>query len=344
MAKPQKKEVLVTRFSAIGDVAMAAVTVCQAAESNPEYHFTMLTKKGLEPFFELHKPQNLTVIGVDLKKYDGIKGFFRLLKSGSLTYRPNIYVDLHNVLRTKILRVFFSLKLSSVHHINKNRKAKKELCKKVGKKLRPLRSTIEEQANTFTKAGLKINLKPITRKKLDSPYFNQTSLGQPSIGIAPFARHQSKIYPIEQMEQVVATLLTQPNRTIYIFGGGHAEEAIANKWQSSYPNVVSLIGKLTFLEELKLISNLKCMVSMDSASMHLASLVGTPVVSIWGGTHPYAGFMGYGQLPTNAIGAQLSCRPCSVYGNKPCYKKSYECMHTIQPSQVVDLANKIISE
>lgn len=340
----KKKEVLITRFSAIGDVAMAAIVVCQVAEANPGCHFTLLTKKGLEPFFDLNKQPNLTVIGVNLKEYSGLKGVARLLKLLWQGYRPNIYIDLHNVLRTKILRIFFSLQFSSVHHINKNRKAKKELCKKVGKKLHPLNSTIEEHANAFIKAGLKISLKPITRNKLSSPYFNQTYKGLPSIGIAPFARHQSKIYPLYLMEQVIEALSKKSNKTIYIFGGGDTEQQIATEWQAKFPNIVSLIGKLNFSEELNLISNLKCMVSMDSASMHLSSLVGTPVVSVWGATHPYAGFMGYGQKLQNAIFSNLDCRPCSVYGNKPCYKNSYECMHSIKPGQIVDVVNKIISE
>ena len=75
---------------------------------------------------------------------------------------------------------------------------------------------------------------------------------------------------------------------------------------------------------------------MDSANMHLASLVGTKVVSIWGGTHPYAGFLGWNQKESDCVQLDLPCRPCSVYGNKPCFRSDYACMNGIVPELIID--------
>jgi len=88
-------------------------------------------------------------------------------------------------------------------------------------------------------------------------------------------------------------------------------------------------------------SYLDVMLSMDSANMHLASLVNTEVISIWGQTHPYAGFLGWKQLPVNTIQCEdLACRPCSVYGNKECYRKDFACMNNILPETII---NKILN-
>ena len=76
-------------------------------------------------------------------------------------------------------------------------------------------------------------------------------------------------------------------------------------------------------------SHLDVMLSMDSANMHLASLTGIPVVSVWGATHPMAGFLGYNQDPENVIQIDLECRPCSIYGNKPCQRGDYACLQNI---------------
>ena len=95
-------------------------------------------------------------------------------------------------------------------------------------------------------------------------------------------------------------------------------------------------GELTFM------STLDIMISMDSANMHLASLVGIPVVSIWGATHPYAGFMGWGQSIDNAIQIDLPCRPCSIYGNKPCMRGDYACLKNISPEQIVEKVEAVI--
>ena len=88
-------------------------------------------------------------------------------------------------------------------------------------------------------------------------------------------------------------------------------------------------------EELEIMRGLRVLVSMDSANMHLASLVGTRVVSIWGATHPYAGFMGIGQNEKDCVQRDLECRPCSVYGDKECKYGDYRCMD-IKPEEIVE--------
>ena len=93
---------------------------------------------------------------------------------------------------------------------------------------------------------------------------------------------------------------------------------------------------MDFEKELDLISGLDLMLSMDSANMHLASLFGVPVVSIWGATHPYAGFYGWGQKPSNAVQVELYCRPCSVFGNKPGYRGDLLCLTSISPVTVYE--------
>jgi ADP-heptose:LPS heptosyltransferase len=75
---------------------------------------------------------------------------------------------------------------------------------------------------------------------------------------------------------------------------------------------------------------------MDSANMHLASLVEVPVVSIWGATHPSLGFYGFRQDINNAIQPQIACRPCSVFGEVPCYRGDCACLHQITGGMIVD--------
>ena len=154
-------------------------------------------------------------------------------------------------------------------------------------------------------------------------------------GIAPFAKHAGKIYPLELQEQVIAHFAANPKVKVFLFGGGKSEQDVFDAWIAKYPSVVSMIGKLNMRTELNLMSHLDVMLSMDSANMHLASLVNIPVVSIWGATHPYAGFMGWKQLPVNTVQLDLSCRPCSVYGQKPCWRGDYACLRDIKPEQVI---------
>ena len=162
------------------------------------------------------------------------------------------------------------------------------------------------------------------------------------IGISPFAAHVGKIYPLSKQEQVISLLSERKNTKILLFGGGAKEIEVLAKWERQYPNVISTAGKLTLNSELALMSHLDVMLSMDSANMHLASLVNIPVVSIWGATHPYAGFMGWKQLPDNAVQVDLPCRPCSIFGNKPCWRKDYACLQGITPEMVVHRIEQVI--
>ena len=95
-------------------------------------------------------------------------------------------------------------------------------------------------------------------------------------------------------------------------------------------------------QELILMSHLDVMLSMDSANIHLASLTATPVVSVWGATHPYAGFVGWNQPQENIIQADLDCRPCSIYGKRPCRRGDLACMNMIRPEQIVERIEQIL--
>ena len=160
-----------------------------------------------------------------------------------------------------------------------------------------------------------------------------------NIGIAPFAKHRAKMYPLEKMEQVINNLCTRSDIVIYLFGSQNEAE-ILERWQTKYNNVVCIAGKLNLAQELFLMSQLRVMLSMDSANMHLASLVGVPVVSIWGATHPYLGFYGFRQSIDDAVQIDLDCRPCSVFGNKPCRRGDYACLNYIDSDIVIQQLQK----
>jgi ADP-heptose:LPS heptosyltransferase len=179
------------------------------------------------------------------------------------------------------------------------------------------------------------NSKPVYRKQLlpssIQSFFQQN---KKIIGIAPFAQHKEKMYPIEKMKAVAKTLAAENN--IILFGGGAEESKTLRQWAEEIPNSINTAGNYSFAEELAIISNLYAMISMDSANMHLASLYNVPVVSIWGATHPYAGFYGWGQSEKNIVSVDLSCRPCSVFGNKPCWRGDHACMEMIEEKMIIE--------
>lgn len=334
----KRRKVLIIRFSAMGDVAMTAPVVKQIAQQNTNVDFIYLSRPLFEPFFA--DIPNLTFQSFSPINYKGLAGLYRLyseLKPLNITE----VADLHYNLRSRILSFFFKASGKSVAHLDKGRAEKKQLTRKTNKILKPLTPMWRRYASVFKSLGLNVELveKLNKTKKEDIHPAVEAITGIKGsdfwIGISPFAQHLQKVYPTDKMEVVVAALAKEKIKT-FIFGGGKQEQALAEKWQENYLLCTSVIGKIKLKEELNLISQLDVMISMDSAGMHLASLRGTKVVSVWGATHPFAGFLGFGQDEKNCVQAELSCRPCSVYGNAPCFRGDLACLKLIEPQQIID--------
>jgi ADP-heptose:LPS heptosyltransferase len=328
-------KILIIRLSAIGDVAMTIPVIYSAAEANPCDSFTVLTQNFLMPLFP-NRPANINITGINTKGAE--KSFIGLLRyTFSLRkYKFDKVLDLHDVLRSRTIDFVFTLWGKKIIKIDKGRSDRKRLVRRPPKSISPLMLVTERYSEVFRKAGFVFENTFIS-------LFEKKSSGDASvfgekkgkwIGIAPFAKHEGKMYPLDKMEKVVAKLSENKDYILFLFGSRGNEAAKLNEWSEKYPNVRNVAGRYSLDMELVLISKLDVLVSMDSANMHFASLVGTPVISVWGATHPYAGFYGYGQKPENAIQMDLECRPCSIYGNKPCYRGDFACMNEISPEQV----------
>lgn len=335
MAETHK--IIVLRFSAMGDVAMVASVLKEFVLQNPSAKVIMVSREAFKPFFD--KIENLTFHPIQPKtKHKGIFGLYRLFKELS-TYRPTEIADLHDNLRSRAISSFFRLAGVKIKRIDKGRAEKKALTRSVNKIFKPLRATVERYADVFRELGfgIKLNhkLEKFTKKipaKAENLFHHKTNK---KIGISPFAQHIYKVYPLEKMENVISSL-SLLGYELFIFGGGKSEEEIAEKWQQNFENTHNLIGNFNLSEELAIISNLDLMLSMDSSGMHMASLMGVPVVSIWGPTHPYAGFLGYGQLLNDCVQIDHPSRPNSIYGNKPCFCGVESCMELIDPTTIVN--------
>ncbi len=331
-----KQQLLVFRFSSLGDVAMTVPVIRLLLKQYPQLHVIMVSAEFVKPLFS--DIERLDFLVADLKgKHKGIKGLYRLYKEIRDTYEIGAIADLHNVLRTKLLRGFFSFTGKPFVSIDKGRKEKKELTRRNHKLLRPLKSTFSRYADVFAELGYPVQL--ISEEGIKEPkklkvLEDLKSQGQKLVGIAPFALHQEKTYPADKMLEVLRLLSTHENIQVYLFGGKNDADRLM-EWSKNHPRIETIAGKMNFENELQFISSLDLMVSMDSANMHLASLYGVPVVSIWGGTHPYLGFYGWAQKESNAVQIELECRPSSVFGNKHCYN-DMACMKGISPIMIYE--------
>lgn len=340
--KDGKKEehILVIRLSAMGDVAMLVPVLRVVTATYPQLRITVLTRQFFTPLFK--GITNVEVYDADVTGvHGGVIGLGKLaqeLRDLEIT----AVADMHDVLRSNILKTVFCLYGLPVKQINKGRAEKKELTASDNKVFRQLKSTHQRYADVFSHLRYPIDLKDhkYPEKHKLSPNTRQITGNDLKkwVGIAPYAQHNSKVYPEDLLKRVLEDLDKDGGIKIFLFGGGKGEKEKLEKIASKYNNITSLAGRLTFEEELSLISNLDVMLSMDSGNAHLAAIYGIPVITLWGVTHPYAGFRPFGQPGENSLLPDLHkypAIPTSVYGNK--VPAGYEdVMRTIPPEEVVE--------
>ena len=325
----QPGHVLVYRLSALGDVAMTIPAIYSCARTWPDTTFHVVTTVFCAQLF-IGAPDNVVMHPVEKPV-----STWRLLKQLN-GLRIDAVADLHNVLRSWVVDAFFQLKGKKVRMLSKMRSERKGILTHKQQTSRPF--TLR-YFDVFEALGLPCE-----------PRFSSLFCQLPPlpldmvkgterwVGIAPYARYNNKVYPLELMRQAIQDIVSHPDVRVFLFGSRGQEAAEMKTWETLSPVVHSVAGRFTLQEELSLMAHLDTMVSMDSANMHLASLVGTRVVSIWGSTAPACGFLGYGQEEGNALCAHVDCQPCTIGGSRLCRQGSLDCLRSILPESIADRA------
>ena len=346
------EHILIIRFSAMGDVAMTVPVIYSLAHQYPNLRITVLSRPFARTFFDNLAP-NIGFMEADVKQeYHGVKGLnmlYRRLTAKNFT----AIADLHNVLRSEYLRMRFNIDRYRVAHIDKHRAGRKQIIASTNKKLKQQPTVFENYAEVFKNLGypIKTDFKSIFPEAGGNIRLLPGSIGEKKkfqqwIGIAPFAAHQGKVYPLIQMEKVINTLIcNHPSCHIFLFGGGSREKKSIDEITAKYKQCTNASSTLAgLMQELILMSHLDVVISMDSANMHLASMTGTPVVSVWGATHPYAGFLGWNQSIDNTVQIDLPCRPCSIFGERKCSRGDLACLKNISPELIVNKVERILQK
>ena len=297
---------------------MTLPLIYEVALGHPQSHFYFVTRPLMTQLFKACPP-NLTAVPYDMSTQGSWRDMLRLACKLHKTYPKATIIDLHDVLRTKILRHTLRLMGHKVVTLRKPRKERKALLSRTPSPEVPrslyVTPMLSLYADTLRRAGLTVGG--------GQPIFI-ASERQQAIGIAPFAQHKGKIMPQDLLETLIDKFLENfPQHRIILYGAPGKEKEALGATALRKGDRVGLSQAKGLSAEIDEIATLECMVSMDSANQHIASLVSTPVVSLWGATHPAAGFMAFGQKEGDCVGLTMDCRPCSTYGQKPCHRGDY---------------------
>ena len=203
--------------------------------------------------------------------------------------------------------------------------------------LRKLKHTTERYLDCMSEDFSNIIDKPIEKS------FSKVISSSKTIGLAPFAAHESKVWPIKNYNEIFSKFHDY-KFIIFAFGEkeiSRAMEILKNK------NCSLIDSKMSIDNQLKLINSLDLFITMDSANMHLGCLTNTDVISIWGPTHHFLGFgplFNFHNIVEISI-TDMPCRPCSVYGkiNSKSKKCGLDSMEKISPEMVIKKIEKCLN-
>lgn len=325
----------------MGDVVLTVPVIQSLLRQYADLEITVLTKPFFQTFFE--NIPRVTCFTNDLNgKHKGIFGLRMLVNEIVEEQKIDIVIDLHSVLRTWVLDLFFKWKGIPVYRIDKGRNEKKKFIK--GKNKTPLKHSTQRYQEVFMKAGFEFPLEQELFRTIHSFKANHNTK---KIGIAPFAAHRSKMWGMSKIYELIEKLNSERNDIqFFLFGGGKTEVETLQQLANYYKNVENMAGKLSLKEEIQKIAEMDVFLSMDSGNMHIATLTGIPVVSVWGGTDPNIGFSALYQPHENHIQLskeQMPCSPCSVFGTSDCKNvKKFACMEDLEVENILKRLRKIL--
>ncbi len=346
------RAIVLTRLSALGDVALTIPAVYDLCMARPDRLVVVVTRPWMTAMMA-NPPANLRTVGAELNgRHKGIAGMTRLGRELRREYDIEAFVDLHDVLRTKVLRTDMRLHGVPVTVIDKGRSDKRRLVRLGADEyarqgLPALPSTVDRYRDAIARAGY-----TDIPRRFRSLFPTMPRSTTTRIGIAPFAAHPGKKYHADRMAETIRRLATRPDTEIYLFGAGADETRTLDSWSAARPNIINMAARRAGLRaEMELMAGLDVMLAMDSGNLHLAAVAGTPrLVSIWGATHPAAGFTPFRPddpaYTSTILQTRLDCRPCSIYGNRPCRRldpnDSRPCLTPITPDTILQTLNTLL--
>jgi len=340
---------LIIRHSRIGDALIPVPLIYSLAKKYPQDQFTVLSNNRFAPIFDA-MPGNVTFIPMIGKGSGFLRGprfilkrifFLKKLKRMSFdkvamlqfeTFEKDLYKEYKKTARIAITDEANFRDNKRLKELNAGGLTMVGLHKETFVNL------------GYTEIELDFDSEPI--KKGDLKTLSETLGLDPTkkiIAIAPFSKEKQKVYPLDKMKEVAGYFSNDNNTQVLIFGGGQKEKDIVEDWRRDYPQIISTINKLSFADELLLISHCDALLSMDSANLHIANLLNTPVISVWGATAPTNGYYTPNEnAHYEVIMKGVDCQPCSVFGSLPCNQDEYMRCMKIDKNVIIDKVKSII--
>jgi lipopolysaccharide heptosyltransferase II len=324
--------VLAVRFSSIGDILLTTPLLRAIRHSHPGARITVLTKREYVPLLS-HNPNVNLVLG--LAQSRSLLSLASELRADGYTH----LLDLHDNLRSRALRILVPGKWTTYP---KHRLARAWLIRVKRNRYRDRRPIAERYFSAARDLGVKPDgcppdffLGPEAGEQVFDWLRTVGLEHEPNVvALAPGAAHATKRWPIEHWHALVARNL-ESGSAVVIVGGPGDEDLGASLAKQGSGRVLNAAGRFGLQGTGALLQRARVLVSGDTGVMHMATAVGTPVVSLFGPTVEAFGFFPYSRQ-ASVLELPLPCRPCTTQGSSRCPLGHHRCMIDLQPSVVYE--------
>lgn len=340
------EKILVIRFSSFGDIILTFPLIEALKNKFPESTLFFLTKKRYKSLL-LKNPLIEQVIEFDQKEgHKNLSGFLKLIKNLK-TYNFDLIIDLHSNLRSFFVRGLVNSKKKIKY--NKRRFSKFSMVHFKFLKVKS-RHTVDSYLDVLKKIKVeatgrlaKFHLSEDDKVfALDFLKKNGLTDGDILVGMAPEAKWETKRWDKKNFLEVGKTFLKKFRSKTLLVGGKDDRESLFWIGSELKENNVIYALDLPFNKLAGIIKRCKVFITNDSGPMHLSSSLGVPTIAIFGPTHPKLGFPPLG-LMDEVLTSNERCSPCSLHGERRCFRDKKYCMEKITFEKVAFVAEKILN-
>lgn len=318
------KSIAVIRLGRLGDVVLTGPTVKNLRFLYPDARVVYVTRGRYAPLAQM-------LAGVDeVLTFPDDGSYFDLMRLSNELDRqsPDLAVDLHKNFRSFHLASMTKAEYKVVYH-----KRRQERLAAVNDKkfVTPVPHTVDLYNRVIDNLhGEKLARRPdlmlpVTVLRAGSPARN-------AVAFAPGASSPVKMWSTARFAELAERIHYDFKLPLHVFLG-KGEERLQTCFDDWPPQAITIHYNAPLPEIAALLSTCRLTVTNDSGLMHISSAVGTPTAAVFGPTHEQLGFSPLG-IHDRVFETDETCRPCSLHGNKPCYREEQYCFTRLTVDQI----------
>ena len=146
----------------------------------------------------------------------------------------------------------------------------------------------------------------------------------------------SKQWPIDRFHKLISELNKERQDLFFVLVGGNKEVAEGESLSNSFDNCTSFAGKTSVIESAALLEKCTLFIGNDTGTMHLAAIMGTPVIALFSARDNPGKWEPYG-MDNHIIMKKVECAGCMLTS---CHEFDNKCIKLITVHEVLQLANE----